>query len=86
MEWDGRLCSGLNGSDEFFPLIAMSLVLTQDRARDRFRTIADKFEAAKIFEGRDPASTKDFDAFLGIRLIAIGEVGDGSLGAIREAQ
>ena len=49
-------------------------------------SVANQFEAAKIFEDRNRAAAEYFDAFLRGRLVAVGQVADRAHGAVGELE
>lgn len=76
----------MNGLAEGLPFAVVSFVMAQKRAEDILLTVADKFQAPKILEHGNAATAEDFDALLGKRFVAVGEIADGADRTIGETQ
>src|SRR5712692_9670651 len=64
----------------------MTFVLTEQRSKHLFPPPADEFQPAKILKHSHRATTEDFDPFLRIRFVTVGQIADRALRPVREAK
>ena len=64
------------------PLVAVSFILTPPRTNELFATVTHEFHPTKVVENCRATSAEHFNAFLGERPVAIGEITDRPLGSV----